>query len=154
MFIYKSRFKVSKKKLSFVSFFNITGCLIYIERVFVLIWHSVSPWWLFHEYHWYYRVFVLIWHGLSPWLSHEYYWFFTLYSCSFLLKFNSNLHTTLTWKHKITHAVNVTIYIAFFIHFRGTNHIGGSRLSIGKAGVNSKEQDKKKKKQKLGTMAS
>ena len=32
----------------------------------------------------------------------------------------------------------------FFLHFRGTNHIAGSRLSIGKAGVYSKEQDKKK----------
>ena len=32
-----------------------------------------------------------------------------------------------------------------FLHFRGTNHIG-SRLSIRKAGVYFKEQDKKKKK--------
>ena len=32
-----------------------------------------------------------------------------------------------------------------FLHFRGTNHIG-SRLSIRKAGVYLKEQDKKKKK--------
>ena len=31
-----------------------------------------------------------------------------------------------------------------FLHFRGTNHIAGSRLSIAKAGVYSKEQDKKK----------
>ena len=31
-----------------------------------------------------------------------------------------------------------------FLHFRGTNHIG-SRLSIRKAGVYFKEQDKKKK---------
>ena len=32
------------------------------------------------------------------------------------------------------------------LHFRGTNHIAiiGSRLSIGKAGVYFKEQDKKK----------
>ena len=66
------------------------------------------------------------------------------YSCSFLLKFNSNLHSTLTWKHKITHAVNVTIHCFFFLHFRGTNHIAGSRLSIGKAGVYSKEQGKKR----------
>ena len=29
-----------------------------------------------------------------------------------------------------------------FLHFRGTNHIAGSRLSIGKAGVYSKEQGK------------
>ena len=55
------------------------------------------------------------------------------------------MHTTLTWKHKLTHAVNVTIHF-FFLHFRGTNHIAGSRLSIGKAGGYSKEQDKKKKK--------
>ena len=34
--------------------------------------------------------------------------------------------------------------LLFFLHFRGTNHIAGSRLSIGKAGVYSKEQDKKK----------
>ena len=33
-----------------------------------------------------------------------------------------------------------------FLHFRGTNHIG-SRLSIRKAGVYFKEQDKKKKKE-------
>ena len=32
-----------------------------------------------------------------------------------------------------------------FLHFRGTNHIAGSCLSIGKAGVYSKEQDKKNK---------
>ena len=32
-----------------------------------------------------------------------------------------------------------------FLHFRGTNHIAGSCLSIGKAGVYSKEQDLKKK---------
>ena len=31
-----------------------------------------------------------------------------------------------------------------FLHFRGTNHIAGSCLSIGKAGVYSKEQDEKK----------
>ena len=62
-----------------------------------------------------------------------------------LLKYNSNLHTTLTWKHKITQAVNVTIHCFFFLHFRGTNHIAGSCLSIGKAGVYSKEQDLKKK---------
>ena len=31
-----------------------------------------------------------------------------------------------------------------FLHFRGTNHIAGNHLSIGKAGVCSKEQDKKK----------
>ena len=36
--------------------------------------------------------------------------------------------------------------LLFFLHFRGTNHIAGSRLSIGKAGVYSKEQDKKKSK--------
>ena len=36
--------------------------------------------------------------------------------------------------------------LLFFLHFRGTNHIAGSRLSIGKAGVYSKEQDKKIKK--------
>ena len=35
-----------------------------------------------------------------------------------------------------------------FLHFRGTNHIG-SRLSIRKAGVYFKEQDKKKKKKEL-----
>ena len=34
--------------------------------------------------------------------------------------------------------------LLFFLHFRGTNHIAGSCLSIGKAGVYSKEQDKKK----------
>ena len=34
--------------------------------------------------------------------------------------------------------------LLFFLHFRGTNHIAGSRLSIGKAGVYSKEQDKKR----------
>ena len=33
--------------------------------------------------------------------------------------------------------------LLFFLHLRGTNHIAGSRLSIGKAGY-SKEQDKKK----------
>ena len=72
VFIYKSRFKLWKKKrISFVSFFNISGCLIH------------------------YRVFVLIWHGLSPWLFYEYHWFFTLYSCSFLLKFNSNSYCIL-----------------------------------------------------------
>ena len=37
-------------------------------------------------------------------------------------------------------------YVAVFLHFRGTNNIAGSRLSIGKAGVYSREQDKKKKK--------
>ena len=36
--------------------------------------------------------------------------------------------------------------LLFFLHLRGTNHIAGSRLSIGKAGGYSKEQDKKKKK--------
>ena len=36
--------------------------------------------------------------------------------------------------------------LLFFLHFRGTNHIAGSRLSIGKAGGYSKEQDKKKEK--------
>ena len=36
--------------------------------------------------------------------------------------------------------------LLFFLHFRGTNHIAGSRLSIGKAGGYSKEQGKKKKK--------
>ena len=75
VFIYKSRFKLwgkkKKKRISFVSFFNISGCLIY------------------------YRVFVLIWYGLSPWLFHEYHWFFTLYSCSFLLKFNFNSYCIL-----------------------------------------------------------
>ena len=34
--------------------------------------------------------------------------------------------------------------LLFFLHLRGTNHIAGSRLSIGKAGGYSKEQDKKK----------
>ena len=34
--------------------------------------------------------------------------------------------------------------LLFFLHFRGTNHIAGSRLSIGKAGVYSKEQGKKR----------
>ena len=72
VFIYKSRFKLwGKKRISFVSFFNISGCLIY------------------------YRVSVLIWHGLSPWLFYEYHWFFTLYSCSFLLKCNSNSYCIL-----------------------------------------------------------
>ena len=65
-------------------------------------------------------------------------------ACSFLIKYNSNMHTTLAWKHKITQAVNVTIHYFFFLHLRGTNHITGSRLSIGKAGGYSKEQDKKK----------
>ena len=37
--------------------------------------------------------------------------------------------------------------LLFFLHLRGTNHIAGSRLSIGKAGGYSKEQDKKKKAQ-------
>ena len=37
--------------------------------------------------------------------------------------------------------------LLFFLHFRGTNHIAGSQLSIGKAGVYSKEQDKKSKRQ-------
>ena len=32
-----------------------------------------------------------------------------------------------------------------FLHFRETNHIAGSCLSIGKVGVYSKEQGKKKK---------
>ena len=36
--------------------------------------------------------------------------------------------------------------LLFFVHLRGTNHIAGSRLSIGKAGGYSKEQDKKKEK--------
>ena len=36
--------------------------------------------------------------------------------------------------------------LLFILHFRGTNHIAGSRLSIGKAGGYSKEQDKKKRK--------
>ena len=90
VFIYKPRFKLEKKRISFVSFFNISGCFIY------------------------YRVFVLIWHELSPWLFYEYHWFFTLYSCSFLLKFNSNSYCILlTWKKKITHAVNVTIHCFF-----------------------------------------
>ena len=35
--------------------------------------------------------------------------------------------------------------LLFFLHLRGTNHIAGSRLSIGKAGGYSKEQDKKKR---------
>ena len=35
--------------------------------------------------------------------------------------------------------------LLFFLHFSGTNHIAGSRLSIGRAGAYSKEQDKKKK---------
>ena len=35
--------------------------------------------------------------------------------------------------------------LLFFLHSRGTNHIVGSCLSIGKAGVYSKEQGKKKK---------
>ena len=35
-----------------------------------------------------------------------------------------------------------------FLHFRGTNHIG-SRLSIRKAGVYFKEQEKKKKKKRV-----
>ena len=34
--------------------------------------------------------------------------------------------------------------LLFFLHLRGTNHIAGSCLSIGKAGGYSKEQDKKK----------
>ena len=96
VFIYKSRFKLWKKKrIGFVSFFNISGCPIY------------------------YRVFVLIWHGLSPWLFHEYHWFFALYSCSFLLKFSSNSYciTTFTRKHKITHAVNATMH-CFFSTFK------------------------------------
>ena len=46
VFIYKSSFKPWKKKKeligSFVSVFNISGCLIYY-RVFVLIWHGLSP---------------------------------------------------------------------------------------------------------------
>ena len=48
--------------------------------------------------------------------------------------------------NKITQAVKVTIHCFFFLHLRGTNHIAGNRLSIGKAGGYSKEQDKKKKK--------
>ena len=36
--------------------------------------------------------------------------------------------------------------LLFFLHLRGTNHIAGSCLSIGKAGCYSKEQDKRKKK--------
>ena len=44
-----------------------------------------------------------------------------------------------------THTCCKRNYTFFFLHFRGTNHIAGSRLSIGKAGVYSKEQDKKKK---------
>ena len=39
--------------------------------------------------------------------------------------------------------------LLFFLHFRGTNHIAGSCLSIGKAGVYSKEQDKKKTKKRI-----
>ena len=35
--------------------------------------------------------------------------------------------------------------LLFFLHFSETNHIAGSRLSIGRAGAYSKEQDKKKK---------
>ena len=35
--------------------------------------------------------------------------------------------------------------LLFFLHFSGTNHIAGSRLSIGRAGAYSKEQDKKKR---------
>ena len=50
------------------------------------------------------------------------------------------MHTTLIWQHKITHA--------FFLHLRGTNHLAGSHLSIGKAGGYSKEQDKKKNNKK------
>ena len=34
------------------------------------------------------------------------------------------------------------LYIDVFLHFRGANHIAGSHLSIGKAAVYSKEQDK------------
>ena len=41
-------------------------------------------------------------------------------------------------------------YVAVFLHFRGTNNIAGSRLSIGKAGVYSREQDKKKKNNQKG----
>ena len=43
---------------------------------------------------------------------------------------------------------NYTLF--FFLYFRGTNDIAGSRLSIGKAGVYSKEQDKKKTNSVLG----
>ena len=42
------------------------------------------------------------------------------------------------------HACKRNYTLHFFLHFRGTNHIAGSRFSIGKAGVYSKEQDKKK----------
>ena len=35
--------------------------------------------------------------------------------------------------------------LLFFLHLRGTNHIAGSRLSIEKAGVYSKERDNKKR---------
>ena len=41
-------------------------------------------------------------------------------------------------------------YVAVFLHFRGTNNIAGSRLSIGKAGVYSREQDKKKNNNQKG----
>ena len=56
------------------------------------------------------------------------------------------MHTTLTWKHKdkITQAVAKRNYTLLFLpHLRGTNHIAGNRLYIGKAGGYSKEQDKK-----------
>ena len=42
------------------------------------------------------------------------------------------------------HACCKRNYNCCFPHFRGTNQITGSRLSIAKAGVYSKEQDKKK----------
>ena len=57
------------------------------------------------------------------------------------------MHTTLTWKHKdkITQAVAKRNYTLLFLpHLRGTNHIAGNRLYIGKAGGYSKEQDKKR----------
>ena len=111
VFIYKSRFKLWKKNELVLFHFLIFLAVLYIERVFVLIWHR-----------------------LSPWLFHEYLWFFTLYSCRFSLKFNSNLHTT--------------IHCFLFLHFRGTSHIAESRLSTGKAGFTPKNKEKKKKKKK------
>ena len=55
------------------------------------------------------------------------------------------MHTILTWKQNHT-SCKRNYTLLFFLHLRGTNHIAGNRLSIGKAGGYSKEQDKKKKK--------
>ena len=79
---------------------------------------------------------------------------FTPYGCSFMLKYNSNKYAYYSHMETQNHTSCKRNYtLLFFLHLRGTNHIAGSRLSIGKAGGYSKEQDKQKNQKKLGRVA-